>query len=91
MRSSSILVGMKNYFRKFGPGWLWIASWLVLYILDGLIEKYIFGAGAGGTESLGPVMLLALPLFVIVGIADEIRYRIKLRKLKETGQQKIST
>ena len=119
---------MKNYFRKFGSGWLvagiafmtifivwetlsyppswpgavttsffaslififgpfffgflgftrffaWMVSWGILVIFEGLLEHYIFNVGANGSESLGPAMLLFLPIFVIVGIADQYRVR----------------
>ena len=95
---TSFLTGLIFVFGPFFFGFLgftrffaWMVSWGVLVILNGLLDMYVLDAGAGGTESLGPITLLALPLFVIVGIADEIRYRIKSRKLRESRQQKIST
>lgn len=96
--ATSFFVGLIFIFGPFFFGFLgftrffaWMVSWGILVVLEGLLEQYVFNVGANGSESLGPVMLLFLPIFVIVGIADEIRYRIKSRKLKENGQQKIST
>lgn len=57
-------------------------SWGVLVVLNGLFDKFVLGAGSHGEEYLGPAMLLALPIFVFIGIADEVRYRIKLKKNK---------
>ena len=71
------IAGFLGFTRFFS----WMLSWGVLVILNGLIDKYFLGAGAGGSEYLGPVMLLALPLFLLIGIADEIRYKVKSRKI----------
>lgn len=71
------IAGFLGFTRFFS----WMLSWGVLVILNGLVDKYLLGVGAGGSEYLGPVMLLALPLFLLIGIADEIRYRVKLRKV----------
>ena|SRR3990167_8249041 len=72
------IAGFLGFTRFFS----WMLSWGVLTILNGLVDKYLLGAGAGGSEYLGPVMLLALPLFLLIGIADEIRYRVKSRKVQ---------
>lgn len=70
--------GFLGYLRFF----LWVFSWEILYVLNGLVDKFIFRAGANGTEYLGPVMLLAMPLFLIIGVVDEILYQIRSRKIK---------
>ena len=74
-------VKILSYFKRF---LLWMLSWVVLVILNGIFDEFILGAGSHGEEYLGPAMLLAFPIFLVVGIADEIRYRIKSRN-KETS------
>ena len=71
------IAGFLGFTRFFS----WMLSWGVLVILNGLVDKYFLGAGAGGSEYLGPVMLLTLPLFLLIGTADEIRYKVKSRKI----------
>ena len=71
------IAGFLGFTRFFS----WMLSWGVLVILNWLVDKYFLGAGAGGSEYLGPVMLLTLPLFLLIGTADEIRYKVKSRKI----------
>ncbi len=54
-------------------------SWGVLVILNGLFDKFWLGAGSHGQEYLGPAMLLTFPIFFLIGVIDEIWYRIKSR------------
>lgn len=59
---------------------MWLVSWQTLYILDLLYETFVMHVGARGEESLGPIMLLPLPIFFLIGLVDEIIYRVRLKK-----------
>ena len=67
-------------FLGFTRFFAWIVSWEILVILSDVAYN-TFWAGAKGGESLGSPLLLTLPLFLLAGIADEIRCRIKLRRV----------
>ena len=67
-------------FLGFTRFFAWTLSWEILVILSD-IGYYLFYTGPKGGESLGSPVLLLLPLFLIIGIADEIRHWVKSRKV----------
>lgn len=63
----------------------WLVVWQTLYVPDVFYEVFIAYVGANGEESLGQIMLLPLPIFILVGIVDEAIYRVRLSR-KPAGQ-----
>ena len=57
----------------------WIFSWCILYFLGNFLLGLSLAPG-GNSENIGSPLIFTLPVFLLIGIADEIRCHFQSRR-----------